>query len=153
MDDKEKLHFKIGLTGEFSTKSPKFNIKLNDVTHYSGRLTVQPNEIEYIEFDAEVADGDNSLEISLLNKLPTDTIKDDNGNIIGDLILSIESIDIDDIELSTLKWDRSLYYPLYPSSYTGEHVKEVKNCVNLGWNGTWKLAFQSPFYIWLLENL
>ena len=150
--DKETLHFKIGLKGTFDEKAPKFTVGVNGIIYHTGKLTV-PNEIEYVEFDAEFTDGDYYLEISLLNKVPTDTKKDDNENIIGDLLLSIDSIEIDDIELATLKWSKSLYYPIYPTSYTGDHVDEVKNCVDLGWNGTWKLPFQVPFYIWLLENI
>ena len=72
------------------------------------------------------------------------------------MLLTIESLEVDSIELGQLKWSLSTYYPKYPNSYLNENqksVNEVKNCVNLGWNGTWQLAFKSPFYIWLLENI
>jgi len=29
----------------------------------------------------------------------------------------------------------------------------LTNCIDLGWNGEWQLEFDSPFYIWLLENI
>jgi hypothetical protein len=85
---------------------------------------------------------------------------DSDGNIIQDLLLNIDTIEIDQIELGPLKWSLSEYYPEYPERYKsdvfrkGETLPEsVNNCVNLGWNGTWKLPFTSPFYIWLLENI
>jgi hypothetical protein len=72
------------------------------------------------------------------------------------MLLHVESIEIDEIDIGTLKWTASSYFPDYPDSYldeTQKQIKELKGFVDLGWNGTWKLPFASPFYIWLLENL
>jgi hypothetical protein len=67
---------------------------------------------------------------------------------------------IDEIDLDVLKWTHSIYEPKYPKHYIikaqsqGTTLeKTLKNCINLGWNGTWKLPFTSPFYVWLLENI
>jgi hypothetical protein len=74
--------------------------------------------------------------------------------------LNIDSIEIDEIDLGSLLWTASKYYPNYPVVYKTKMQSEgvnlpelVDNCVNLGWNGKWTLPFQSPFYIWLLENI
>ena len=95
-----------------------------------------------------------------LNKTVYDTKLDANGNIVKDLLLNIDSIEIDEIDIGSLKWTASNYTPMYPESYTqhvlrtGQEIEtELKNCVNLGWNGTWSLPFTSPVYIWLLENI
>lgn len=157
----EKLKFKIGLSGSHPDKQPEFRIRLNENEYVHTSLTKGPNEVEYFEFESELIEGDQTLHIELLNKRIGDTIFDETNNIIGDLLLSIESIEIDEIDIGSLKWTLSEYRPIYPKPHLITVIKEtgsppnevVKNCVNLGWNGTWTLPFQSPFYIWLLENL
>lgn len=154
MEDKEKLHFKIGLSGASLTRYPEFQIKVNDVEHV--HETLSSTLTEYFEFDVELSEGEHCLNICFLNKTSTDTRTDDSGNIIEDMLLHIESIEIDEIDIGTLKWTASSYFPDYPESYldeTQKQIKELKGFVDLGWNGTWKLPFASPFYIWLLENL
>ncbi len=156
MENTETLKFKIGLSGSSSKKNPEFSIGISGKEYVKAKLTGGPNAIEYFEFECELAEADYTFELTLLNKLPFDTIQDENGKIIEDMLLTIESLEVDSIELGQLKWSLSTYYPKYPNSYLNENqksVNEVKNCVNLGWNGTWQLAFKSPFYIWLLENI
>jgi hypothetical protein len=55
-------------------------------------------------------------------------------------------VEIDEIDLGQVPFNLSEYRPDHNSDV-------VKNCVNLGWNGTWTLRWTNPFYIWLLENL
>jgi hypothetical protein len=72
------------------------------------------------------------------------------------MLLTINNIYIDDIELKTLLWTESKYYPQYPTNYLDEQQKAIKmitGCVDLGWNGTWSLEFTSPFYLWLLDRI
>ena len=156
--EKEKLHFRIGLSGT-GTKLPEFKISVGG-TEYVHRTLSANHAVEYFEFDAEIVEGAHSLDIAFLNKTVQDTKLDTDGNIVEDLLLNIDSIEIDEIDIGSLKWSASVYAPLYPTSYkqqvvsTGQElITEVKNCVNLGWNGTWSLPFASPFYIWLLENI
>jgi hypothetical protein len=160
MSDKETLHFKIGLSGSSTKKHPEFKILVNDTEFVYEQLTDDVNKTEYFEFDVSVNEGDCNLVIELVNKSTADTILDSNGNIIEDLLLNIESIEIDEIDLGSLLWSASDYRPIYPETYklkiteTGQELPvSVKNCVNLGWNGKWTLLFTSPFYIWLLENI
>ena len=160
MSDKETLHFKIGLSGSSRKKQPKFKILVNNTQFVNGVLTQDINQTEYFEFNAEMLDGENSLVIELINKTRYDTILDSNNSIIEDLLLNIDSIEIDEIDLGSLLWTASKYTPDYPENHklsmanSGQELPEfVSNCVNLGWNGRWTLTFSSPFYIWLLENL
>lgn len=160
MLEKESLHFKIGLSGSSEKKHPKFAISVNDKQFIAASLTGLANETEYFEFDAEIEEGNCSLVIELLNKTMQDTVLDADGKIVEDLLLNIVSVEIDDIDLGPLLWTASNYRPIYPESYKqkildkGEELPEsVKDCVNLGWNGSWALPFTSPFYIWLLENI
>jgi hypothetical protein len=155
----ETLHFKIGLSGSSDKKHPEFSIHLNDKEYVNTKLSGGANQIEFFEFNAEIEQGPYNLIIEFKNKLPEDTVVE-NGSIIEDLLLNIESIEIDEIDMGSLLWTASDYRPLYPESYSNmvlaegkELKKSVKNCVNLGWNGRWIFPFQSPFYIWLLENI
>ena len=156
--EKENLHFRVGLSGT-GDKFPEFKISVGNKEYIHSTLAAN-DVVEYFEFDAEILEGAHSLNIAFLNKTVYDTTLDASGNIVKDLLLNIESIEIDDIDIGSLKWTASEYRPLYPESYkqhvlsAGQQISnEVKNCVNLGWNGTWSLPFTSPFYIWLLENI
>lgn len=160
MSNNETLHFKVGLSGSSNTKHPVFKISINNTEFVSSELKGNSNETEYFEFDAAVSDGENFLAIEFVNKSVHDTILDSNGNIIEDLLLNIDSVEIDEIDLGPLLWTVSDYQPNYPEKYKIRMAQEgkdlpgsIKNCVNLGWNGRWILPFTSPFYIWLLENL
>jgi hypothetical protein len=156
--EKENLHFRVGLSGT-GDKLPEFKISVGG-TEYVHRTLSANDAVEYFEFDAEITEGAHSLDILFLNKTMYDTKLDASGNIVSDLLLNIDSIEIDDIDIGNLKWTASNYTPIYPVSYK-QHVlsteqqiaNELTNCVNLGWNGTWSLPFTSPFYIWLLENI
>jgi hypothetical protein len=160
MSNTETLHFKIGLSGSSKVKHPEFRITVNNISFAQGKLTLGANETEYFEFNAIVDEGECFLSIELLNKTIHDTILDSEDNIIEDLLLNIDSIEIEDIDLGSLIWTASNYNPIYPEKHRlkmlqlGQELpKSVKNCVNLGWNGQWTLPFTSPFYIWLLENI
>lgn len=161
MVETEKLKFKVGLSGTSPDKQPKFRICIDGDEKAFGDLVKSVNETEYFEFEAEIPEGKHTLDIMLFNKRYGDTQLDTEGNIISDMLLNIDSIEIDEIDVGTLKWSASEYRPDYPNPYTNSYLKEnkepppevIKNCVNLGWNGTWSLTFESPFYIWLLENM
>ena len=149
MADVEQLHFKIGISGTFWDKRPVYTVVLNDQTVVDQQsVALASDEVEYIEFDQEITEGSNVLKIRLENKDRSDTVQnEDKTAIVKDMLLNIVSIEIDEINLGQLIWDAS--------SFTSDDADRptLKNCVNLGWNGTWQLEFTSPFYIWLLENI
>ena len=156
----EVLHFKVGISGSSDKKQPEFSILVNDQLVKAGHLTKSKNVTEYFEFDVELAEGNCYLVIEFKNKTNYDTILDSDGTIMEDLLLNIDSIEIDEIDLGQILWTASEYRPDYPVSYKtkteaeGRDLEEsIKNCVNLGWNGRWILPFTSPFYMWLLENI
>jgi hypothetical protein len=158
--DLEKRSFKVYLSGSQHHKCPEFFIQLNGVNYVSGTVPSYNGNSNLYEFTVDMSEGENVLSIAFLNKSDHDTVLDAQGNIVNDLLLNIEKIEIDDIDLGTLIWSHSIYEPVYSDSYLqnlaqkGETPqKQITNCVNLGWNGTWKLPFTSPFYIWLLENM
>ena len=143
---KETLKFRIGLSGTFWDKVPQFSILLNGMRLASGYANSQ---CTFHEFSIDVdEDKVHILEIRLENKTNEDTVENtDKTAILKDMLLNIDSIEIDEIDLGELKWSLSEFIP------DNIHRPVLKNCVNLGWNGSFKLKFTSPFYLWLLENM
>lgn len=149
----EILKFKIGLSGTFFDRRPEYVIKINDQEYVKNTVSVNSDEIFYVEFDADLNAYENyCLNISLVNKTNKDT-KVVDGAIVNDMLLNVVSVEVDEIDLGSLIWTASEYFPDHPREFNGEIVSSLKNCVNLGWNGTYKLPFTTPFYIWLLESI
>ena len=154
MAEKESLHFKIGISGTYWDKRPQYSIAVGDNIIKEGAITVASDETEYIEFDYETDLDAPCLKISLLNKTDQDTVQnEDKTAIVNDMLLNIVSVEIDEINLGHLIYGLSEYHVAQSVEYNGEITNLVKNCVNLGWNGTWQLTWNNPFYIWLLENI
>lgn len=147
--DSEVLSFKIGISGSYWGKKPQYEILINNDLQIKKEITGLSKQIEYAEFQYECEENKEfTLSIRLTNKEDTDTILDhDTGVILKDMILNIESIEIDGIELEYLKWTASNFFPDCKTR------PELNSCVNLGWNGSYKITMFSPFYLWLLENM
>jgi hypothetical protein len=144
----ETLSFKIGLSGLYWDKKPQYSIHINTDTVINSVIEKASLQVVYHEFNYTVESGqDIILDIKLLNKTDADTVQDSEKNIINDMLLNIESIEIDGIELEFLKWSESVFTPEDPARPT------LKKCVNLGWNGVYRLPMTSPFYLWLLEKM
>lgn len=143
--EKEQLNFKITLSGTYWDKKPKYSVSLDGNVLVSDSVTAPSDESFTLEFNADlVEEVKHNLTISLLNKESSDTVEnDDKTGIVKDMLLNIVDISIDDISLGTLLWTHSRYYA---------NRQIYSNHVNLGWNGAWVLEFDTPFYVWLLEN-
>lgn len=145
----EPLTFQVGLSGTYWDRKPAYSISIDGVEQVSAIIAADSGVVEYAEFTVAVTeDQEHLLEIKLLNKTDDDTVQSaDKTEIVKDMLLNIESISIDDIELGQIKWDQSEFVPV-------DSARPVlKECVNLGWNGSYQLKFNSPFYLWLLEKM
>ena len=145
----ETLIFRIGVSGSYWNKKPAYSVSVDGVEQACAVIAADTGVVEYAEFTLAVAeDSPHLLEIKLLNKTDDDVVESqDKTEIVKDMLLNIESISIDDIELGQIKWDQSEFVAEDPVRPT------LKNCVNLGWNGSYQLKFDSPFYLWLLEKM
>lgn len=147
---KEKLSFKISLTGTFWDKRPNYSIFLND--HLIEQKDIENESVHEVVFDHEVEENqEHELKIRLNNKQDADTVVE-NGEVVKDMLLNIDGIEIDDIDIGNLRWTAE-YLLDTPREYQGKTVDHIDNCVNLGFNGSYILKFTSPFYVWLLEKL
>ena len=144
----ERLHFKIGLGGTYWKKVPVYSILINDNVIFTKEVDTATGDIGFVEFDYELAEGPSMLKIRLENKDWTDTVQNnDKTAILKDMLLNIKSVEIDEIDLGNLIYSKS--------QFVGNEADRpvLTQCVDLGWNGSWELPFESPFYIWLLENI
>jgi hypothetical protein len=149
MSDTEKLHFKIGLAGSYWNKRPVYSISVNDVVAIDKtEVTTVSDEEFFVEFDVDVPEGPAVLKIRLENKHWQDTVQnEEKTEILKDMLLHIKSVEIDEIDLANMIYTKT--------EFVGDDADRpvLDKCIDLGWNGTWSLPFESPFYIWLLENI
>ncbi len=104
--------------------------------------------LEQVNWSGDLVDGEHKIIIEMYNKHEGDTVIGNDNNIVNDVVLNIDKIIIDEVELGSLLWSACTYYPSDENS-----PESLRDCVNLGWNGSWELPFSAPTYLWLLDNL
>jgi hypothetical protein len=155
----EKLKFKLELWAEYWDKAPRLRILINDHNHFDKEIMGTEKEPTVIEFEHELTEGEKyRLVIERSGKDKKQTVVE-NGEITKDQLLHIKSVEIDEIDIGALVYE-GVYTPEYPEPWAtqqrqaGKELPEFfKNVTNMGHNGRWVLSFESPFYMWLLENL
>tara|TARA_Y100000592_G_scaffold93485_1_gene156738 strand:- start:799 stop:1281 length:483 start_codon:yes stop_codon:yes gene_type:complete len=156
----EKLKFRLELHATMWNKPPHAEILINDHTCYKGDITGSEDNPDVIEFEHEATEGEKyNLIIKRSGKGKYETILNDKGDILKDQLLNIKSIEIDEIDIGGLVYE-GVYTPQYAEPWAtqqkeaGINLQEsYKNVTRMGHNGTWTFSFESPFYMWLLENL
>ena len=147
--EQESINFVVTVSGTYWDKKPQFSIWLDD--HVVIQTSISSELQQTHGFTHAIDEGEHTLSIRLENKFPDDVHKV-NDEVVGDMLLNIDSITIDGISLGRLLWNAE-YKLDKPQQYNGKEITQLSNCVNLGWNGTYVLKYTSPFYIWLLEKL
>ena len=155
----EKLKFKLELYATMWDKPPIADIKINEKSYFKEEITGTNDKPTIIEFEHELEENKSyNFIIDRLGKDKKQTIVED-GKIVKDQLLHIKSIEIDEIDLSSLVYN-GVYKPNYPEPWASQQAKAgnklpetFKNVTQIGHNGTWTFSFTSPFYMWLLENL
>ena len=156
----EKLKFKLELYATMWDKPPTADILIGDQSYFNDAITGTEQKPDVIEFTHEFEEGTKGeLVIKRAGKTPRQTIVNDKGDILKDQILHIKSVEIDQIDIGALVYE-GVYSPEYPEPWASQQKaagndlpESFTNVTIMGHNGTWKLAFTSPFYMWLLENL
>ncbi len=155
----EKLKFKLELYATMWDKPPIADIKINEKSYFKEEIASTNDKPTIIEFEYELEEGKSyNLIINRSGKNVTQT-KIEDGKIVKDQLLHIKSIEIDEIDIGSLIYD-GVYKPKYPEPWASQQAKAgnklpetLKNVTQMGHNGTWTFTFESPFYMWLLENL
>ena len=159
MANTEKLKFRLELWSEYWNKPPVAEIKINSDSVIKQEIIGTEQKPSLVEFEYELVEGQKyDLKIVRSNKASGDTVLENN-QIIKDQLLNIKSIEIDEIDIGSLVYE-GVYTPEYPEPWASQQQlagntlpKSFKNVTKMGHNGTWSLQFESPFYMWLLENL
>ena len=104
----------------------------------------------HIVHDFQAADGEHVLRAVLKNKTTEHTRVDQSGNIIEDALIHLGNIMLDEIDVTQLIYQLSQYV------HDGNGSKTIAVHPfygDMGCNGRVQLSFQSPVYLWLLENM
>ena len=141
-------------------KPPVAEIFIGDKSIIKKEITGSESTPDIIEFEHEMEEGNKyNLIINRSGKTGNQTIINEKGDILKDQLLNIKSIEIDEIDIGGLVFEGT-YTPQYPEPWAtqqrsaGKDLPEnFKNVTQMGHNGTWSFTFESPFYMWLLENL
>ena len=141
-------------------RPPHAEILINDVSQFKEDITGTEDKPDVIEFEHELEEGkEYKLTINRSGKDKNQTVVNDKGDLLKDQLLHIKSIEIDEIDIGALVYE-GVYTPQYPEPWAsqqreaGTELREsFKNVTCIGHNGTWRFKFESPFYMWLLENL
>ena len=139
---------------------PHAEILINDKSHFTGDITGTEDKPTVVEFEHEFTEGEKSeLIIKRSGKTKGQTVINENGDVLKDQLLHIKSMEIDEIDIGALVYE-GVYTPEYQEPWAtqqrqaGVELREsFKNVTQMGHDGTWRFKFESPFYMWLLENL
>ena len=156
----EKLKFKLELHATMWDRPPHAEILIGDESHFKGDITGTEDNPNVIEFEHEFTEGKKYvLIIKRSGKDNKQSVVNDQGDLLKDQLLKIKGIEIDEIDLGALVYE-GVYTPEYPEPWAtqqreaGVELQEsFKNVTRMGHNGKWVFKLESPFYMWLLENL
>ena len=108
------------------------------------------DHVYQVEHEISDDDGDHELRFVLKNKQSDHTQVDAAGTIITDATVTVNGIEFDGIDCDYLTTTLAEYQ--HDFNGTGDPTTQ-KFYGELGCNGTVKLKFSTPIYIWLLENM
>jgi hypothetical protein len=95
-------------------------------------------------------DGSHELRLVLKNKTQAHTQIDEQGNIVSDATLTIKNLSFDEIVLGHMLTKLATYSHNFNG--TKETIQD-RFYGEIGCNGTVSLKFDTPIYLWLLENM
>jgi hypothetical protein len=145
MTDQVKLACTVSSTD--STATIGLEIWLDDTQIYD---TDHVAEIINFSHDFEDTDGEHQLCFKMKNKIPSHTTIDEAGNILTDCRICINNLSFDEIKLGQIFIDQAVYE--HDFNGTADKIKD-QFYGEMGCNGTVTLAFTTPIYLWLLENM
>jgi hypothetical protein len=123
-------------------------VRLNNNIIFNQSMGTNIESVLY-QFDDE-NESTYLLEFELMGKMPWHTQIDNNGNIIQDCLVHVYDIKFDDISIDELMFKLAKYH----HDFNGTKEAVVDSFFGeLGCNGIVRFEFDSPVYIWLLENM
>ena len=117
-----------------STKKPKFKILIDDTEQ------VYLEEDNHAIVNTSLTLGNHILKIKFLNKLPEDTVVDENGKIIEDLAIELLELSIDNIDVTHIIKEQGIYY-------VNNNIEKTYGFMYT--NGLFEFKFQTPGFLFL----
>lgn len=103
-----------------------------------------------VNVNFEVEDGQHQLEVVMKNKKATHTEIDEQGNITRDALLKLTDFSFDGINIDKVVWAKSRYH----HDFNGTQAPVEDSFIDtMGCNGRVVMDFETPIYLWLLENV
>jgi hypothetical protein len=122
-------------------------VSLDQNIIYESNHVNAPVEIQHQLLDDE---GEHELTFEMFGKQPEHTTIDDAGNIVSDAVLNISTVELDGIDINYLFQQLTVYH----HDFNGTQAAIEEKCYGtMGCNGTVRLKFTSPIYLWFLENM
>lgn len=95
-------------------------------------------------------DAEHELRIVLKHKLSEHTTIDAAGNITRDAVINVSKFEFEEIAVDQLISEHAVY----THNFNGSAAEtQDKFFGSMGCNGTVSLKFNTPIYLWLLENM
>ena len=145
MTDKVQLACTVSSTDPTATIG--LEIWLNDTQIYNTEHVADP--INFVHEFADT-DGKHQLRFVMKNKTEAHTTIDKEGNILTDCRICVNNLSFDEIDLG----HTFITLAVYEHNFNGAaDTVQDKFYGEMGCNGTVTLAFTTPVYLWLLENM
>jgi hypothetical protein len=94
---------------------------------------------------------DCTLSMHVSGMKPAYTQVSESGEILQDVLCVVHNVELDEIALDILVYEKGKFVPKYPVGHSGPEL--VEQATHLGHNGVWSISFSNPLYLWLLENM
>ena len=129
------------------TSAVGLEIWIDDTQIYNTEHVSEPTNFVHEFADT---DGEHQLRFVMKNKTQYHTITDNSGNILSDCRICISDVSFDEIKLGHIFIEQAVYEHNFNG--TADTVQDTFYG-EMGCNGTVTLAFTTPVYLWLLENM
>lgn len=147
MSENESIALKCKVTSTDFSAPLGLRIWLDDTVIYENAHVKAEEQIEHSFSDSE---GSHELSFELFGKLPQHTKISDSGEILQDAMLSITSIELDEIDVFHLVENLAVYKHDFNGT---QPLTEAKFHGPMGCNGKATIHFTTPVYMWMLENM
>jgi hypothetical protein len=138
----------------FSVESTNGSIPLGFQARLDGQVQFDTDHLQQLTVVKMTVDdnveAEHILELTLKNKLPEHTQISDTGEIVADAVIKITDISFDQVPIGEIVFDQASY----SHNFNGNGPDTQENFFGvMGCNGTVKLKFTTPVYLWFLENM
>lgn len=146
MENSDQITIRCTLTSTNSSIPLGMRVWLNGKSVYENAHLAE----EQFEYKMPDTDSEHELSFELFGKLPEHTKINESGEIVSDVLAVIKNFTIDEIDISQVFQNLAVYKHNFNG--TKEYTEDTFRG-SMGCNGTVTLKFNTPLYLWLLENM